>query len=266
VTSEMLNCPFCGNEGETEEIDGVNCWGVGCTVCDYQIMRGPVGIGWFLSKRDAIAAWNSRAPEPATTKPDAMDGLEIEREAGYDRDYIPMPGGWEVQTKGRGSTFRLCDPNGDRLPIPDSPYLHETLTRMARDVNAAARATTQPDAKPPLLDLDADEPSDAMLDFIESVVNQNRIADEAIGDPEPERSGGVEKTVEDVPADRLIWCGIASQRPTRTKPLWVCVMDVFGLGSTFANQLCRKHGFDPDATSKKNRMLANGARPGEDES
>jgi hypothetical protein len=80
------------------------------------------------------------------------------------------------------------------------------------------------------------------------------------------RSGDAVKTVEDVPTDRLIWCGIASQRPTRTKPLWVCVMDVFGLGSTFANQLCRKHGFDPDATSNKSRMLANGTRPGEEES
>lgn len=55
----------------------------------------------------------------------------------YERHYIPMPGGWEVQTKGKGSSFRLCDAEGDRLNIPDSPYLHETLTRMARDINAA---------------------------------------------------------------------------------------------------------------------------------
>ena len=61
----------------------------------------------------------------------------IERDETYDREYIPMPGGWEVQTKGHGSTFRLCDPKGERLAIPDSPYLHEELTQMARDVNAA---------------------------------------------------------------------------------------------------------------------------------
>lgn len=81
------------------------------------------------------------------------DSLEIERDDEYDREYIPMPGGWEVQTKGRGSTFRLCGPtDDDRLPIPNSPYLHETLTRMARDVNAASRrepAVARSEAAPP---------------------------------------------------------------------------------------------------------------------
>lgn len=65
----------------------------------------------------------------------------IERDPKMERDYIPMPGGWEIQTKGKGSTFRICDKDGDRLAIPDSPYLHETLERMARDVNAAALAS-----------------------------------------------------------------------------------------------------------------------------
>jgi hypothetical protein len=64
--------------------------------------------------------------------------LPIERDTGYDRSYIPLPGGWEVQTKGKGSTFRICEPGDDpdRLAIPDSPYLHDTLERMARDINA----------------------------------------------------------------------------------------------------------------------------------
>lgn len=61
----------------------------------------------------------------------------IERDENMDRTYIPLPGGWEVQTKGHGSTFRICDPKGERLAIPDSPYLHETLERMAREVHAA---------------------------------------------------------------------------------------------------------------------------------
>ncbi len=55
------------------------------------------------------------------------------------RHYIPLPGGWEVQTKGSGSTFRLVDTKtGDRLAIPDAPYLHETIERMAREVHSAA--------------------------------------------------------------------------------------------------------------------------------
>ncbi len=60
----------------------------------------------------------------------------IEKDERMNREYITLPGGWEVQTKGGGSTFRICDPKGDRLAIPDSPYLHEELTAMARDVNA----------------------------------------------------------------------------------------------------------------------------------
>lgn len=63
--------------------------------------------------------------------------LTIDHDGEMQRHYIPMPGGWEIQTKGKGSTFRLCDPHGERLAIPDSPYLWEELTAMARDANAS---------------------------------------------------------------------------------------------------------------------------------
>jgi hypothetical protein len=68
----------------------------------------------------------------------------IERDEDYDRTYIPMPGGWEVQTKGKGSTFRLVGPDDESLPIPDSPYLHETLEQMARDIHAALSNFSSP--------------------------------------------------------------------------------------------------------------------------
>ena len=65
----------------------------------------------------------------------------IERDETMDREYIPMPGGWEVQTKGKGSTFRIAGPvDGDRLAIEPRPYLHETLTKMAREVHAGTLA------------------------------------------------------------------------------------------------------------------------------
>ena len=64
----------------------------------------------------------------------------IERDEGYDRTFIPLPGGWEMQTKGKGSTFRLVNPSGFRLAIPDLPYLHGTLERLARDIHAAVSA------------------------------------------------------------------------------------------------------------------------------
>lgn len=64
----------------------------------------------------------------------------IERDETMNRDYIPLPGGWEIQTKGKGSTFRILDRNtGNRMPIPED-VLHGFLTKMAHDVRAAYRA------------------------------------------------------------------------------------------------------------------------------
>lgn len=67
--------------------------------------------------------------------------LTIERDEQMGRDYIPLPGGWEVQTKGNGSTFRICDTKtGDRMPIPLPDRILAFLERMAREVNAAAQS------------------------------------------------------------------------------------------------------------------------------
>lgn len=62
----------------------------------------------------------------------------IEREGS--REYIPIPGGWEIQTKGSGSSFRLCDTKtGDRLNIlgGDGPMAQDFVTRMAKEVRAS---------------------------------------------------------------------------------------------------------------------------------
>lgn len=64
----------------------------------------------------------------------------IECDDSYMRTYIPVAPGWEIQTKGKGSTFRICDSttknDGDRLAVPDSPYLHDTIERMALAIHA----------------------------------------------------------------------------------------------------------------------------------
>lgn len=71
----------------------------------------------------------------------------IERDEQINRSYIPLPGGWEVQTKGNGSTFRIAKvaEGGDfeRWLVLDEK-LHEPLERMAMDARAAvALAVTQ---------------------------------------------------------------------------------------------------------------------------
>jgi len=63
----------------------------------------------------------------------------IERDESLDRTYIPMPGGFEVQTKGSGSSFRIRDGAGDddfRLPVSRQPYLYDLLERMAKATHA----------------------------------------------------------------------------------------------------------------------------------
>jgi hypothetical protein len=54
----------------------------------------------------------------------------IERDEAFDRAYIPMLGDSEVQTKGKGSTFRIVA-DDDRMPICGSSFEFEFLTNMA---------------------------------------------------------------------------------------------------------------------------------------
>lgn len=55
------------------------------------------------------------------------------------RQYIPLPAGWEIQTKGRGSSFRLLDrKTGERMSIllNDGQPGHEFVIRMALEIHA----------------------------------------------------------------------------------------------------------------------------------
>ena len=63
----------------------------------------------------------------------------IERDEQMDRTYIPLPGGYEIQTKGKGSTFRIAktDGSGERYPLLVPEFLHKFLEQMAMDIRAA---------------------------------------------------------------------------------------------------------------------------------
>ena len=73
----------------------------------------------------------------STPEPQGCPLPPIDRDESYERDYIPLPGKWEIQTKGKGSTFRIADPNtGKRWPVLDE-HLHPVLERMAREIRKA---------------------------------------------------------------------------------------------------------------------------------
>lgn len=66
-----------------------------------------------------------------------MNVLRIGHDERMNRHYIPIPGGWEIQTKGNGSSFRICDTKtGERMLICDE-RLHAPLEKMAREAHAA---------------------------------------------------------------------------------------------------------------------------------
>lgn len=105
----------------------------------------------YRDAADGTKGWPAPQSEPAAVG----EIPPIDRDEDMDRTYIPMPGGWEVQTKGKGSTFRLCDTkSGDRWPILDS-HLHEALERMAREVRSALASA--PHAREPLTEAVAAE-------------------------------------------------------------------------------------------------------------
>jgi hypothetical protein len=66
-----------------------------------------------------------------------MDIAPIERDEQMDRTYIPVAQGWEVQTKGKGSSFRIAEtkPDSPRYLVTDK-FLHEPLEQMARAIHA----------------------------------------------------------------------------------------------------------------------------------
>lgn len=61
----------------------------------------------------------------------------IDTDAEMNRHYIPVHPDWEIQTKGKGSSFRIANrKTHDRWLVTDT-YLHEMLEEMARDIHAA---------------------------------------------------------------------------------------------------------------------------------
>ena len=103
-------------------------------------------------KSTLVAALTKVVSPPADTTPDVSERGQlppIETDVEYDRHYIPLPGGWEIQTKGKGSSFRLCDTkSGRRMVMTGHHFEHEELERMAREIHAAVNMSPPADTTP----------------------------------------------------------------------------------------------------------------------
>jgi hypothetical protein len=109
-------------------------------IYSYPISQGGV-FGFYRnpSAFDIIAVYTPAqllAPRPEPVKP-------IDYNADMDRYYIPIGAGYEVQTKGNGSTFRIWDGKDRRFAVLDK-MLHEPLEAMARALHAE-RTAPRPD-------------------------------------------------------------------------------------------------------------------------
>lgn len=65
-----------------------------------------------------------------------------------------------------------------------------------------------------------------------------------------------EHTVASIPDEKLLERAVRSARSHEARkgqkhPRWIAVMESFSLGATFATQLCRRFGLDPDEEVKR---------------
>jgi hypothetical protein len=65
-------------------------------------------------------------------------------------------------------------------------------------------------------------------------------------------------SVQDYSLESMVERAVRNARPHKcgSSPRWVAVVDTFALGSTFAYELCRNHGLDPDEEVSGPRCLA----------
>lgn len=91
-----------------------------------------------------VHAYGKREPFRAEVVRDAQQVPvslpPIERDNDMGRTYIPIPGGYEIQTKGKGSTFRIAKIGGERYPIPLPDFVLDFLEQMAMDIRSAVES------------------------------------------------------------------------------------------------------------------------------
>ena len=64
TNTDIKPCPFCGEAANIESVEDTEKGGyvyvIGCGDCCYDLMSGPIGIGWYKTTNEAINAWNER--------------------------------------------------------------------------------------------------------------------------------------------------------------------------------------------------------------
>ncbi len=61
----------------------------------------------------------------------------------------------------------------------------------------------------------------------------------------------VERSVADIADEELLRRAVMYARPRGGYPKWAIVAQMFGLGSTYSVQLCRRFGIDPNEIARR---------------
>jgi Lar family restriction alleviation protein len=72
---DLKPCPFCGGDKNTickTDYDGRDSYAVSCRYPECHGAIFTLGYGCFATKDEAIAAWNTRAIDPATIREAAL--------------------------------------------------------------------------------------------------------------------------------------------------------------------------------------------------
>ena len=72
---DLKPCPFCGGDKNTickTDYDGRDSYAVSCRYPECHGAIFTLGYGYFPTKDQAVAAWNTRAVDPATIREDAL--------------------------------------------------------------------------------------------------------------------------------------------------------------------------------------------------
>lgn len=72
---DLKPCPFCGGDKNTickTDYDGRDSYAVSCRYPECHGAIFTLGYGYFPTKDEAIAAWNTRAVDPATIREAAL--------------------------------------------------------------------------------------------------------------------------------------------------------------------------------------------------
>jgi hypothetical protein len=140
------SCLTAAPEGKTEASE-IATWRerMKATTMTWRTSDGKSAVEFQYMQEEIADLRAALAARPPVAAPDAeairsVGPIEIEE----GRTYIPLPGGWEIQTKGKGSTFRICHVQGkgvyQRWAVLDE-RLHKPLEDMALAMHAGQKET-----------------------------------------------------------------------------------------------------------------------------